>query len=85
MISSNQTCYSLKPADTNKQEEFDLSNKEIWAEIDYENGNTGSILVFPSKDVKEFIRRIIEHIDTKSPDRIEAIKFIKELAGEKLK
>ena len=39
---------------------FKLSEKEIWAEIDYKNGDTGSILVFPSKDIKEFIRLLKE-------------------------
>ena len=57
---------------------FDLSEK-IYIEL---NGNYNILLI---KDVKEFIRIVKEHIKNKSPDRIEAIKFIDEKAGEKLK
>ncbi len=67
-----------------------LSEKEIWAEIDYENGNTGSILVFPSDKVKEFIADISNDIEDAQEDygnldwisKEQALKIIKRRAGD---
>ena len=39
-----------------KEQEINLSEKEIWAEIDLKNGDNEMLLIFPSKDVKEKIQ-----------------------------